>query len=376
MSQFEFVTSQSYLEGFCKNAATKQVLFLDTEFVRTRTLKPKLGLLQAFDGEQVVLIDPLCDIDLSPFWALLTDPNIVKVLHSCSEDLEVFKCYCGTMPTPLFDTQIAGAFLGEGLSAGYAALVEKLLGVSLDKTEARTNWLARPLSDKQLDYAAKDVIYLEQIYQKLVPALEAKGLLQHVFDEGELMIAKRNIDKDPERMYIDIKGAWRLYPIDLAVLKTLAAWRYKEACRRDLALNFIVKEPNLITIARNRPQDLNQLKSLPGMLPQEVRYHGNAILTHVHNAMALPPEQHPARLTRLVDYPNYKKAFKQLKDAVEMAADKSGIPVEAIASKRQINQVLSWCWKLDDCDRDERIKPDLMQGWRLALLGEALFSSL
>lgn len=375
MPDFVVITQQPALEQFCLNAANKAVLYLDTEFVRTRTLKPKLGLVQAFDGEHTVLIDPLT-LDLTSFWALLTDQNILKVLHSCSEDLEVFKCYGDCMPTPLFDTQIAATFLGEGPSMGYAALVEKLLGVTLDKGEARTNWLARPLTDKQLDYAAKDVIYLEQIFQKLVPKLHDKDIYQHVLEEGELLIAKRSADKDLEQAYQDIKGAWRLAPIELAVLKNLAAWRLQEAKKRDLALNFIVKEANLITIARNRPQNLPQLKKLPGMLPQEIRFHGNTILNLVQQAVELPQEQYPERLVRLVDFPGYKKAYKQIKDVVDSAAERSNIPAEAIASKRQVNQVLSWLWKLTEQEREDAFKPDLLQSWRGELLGEAVLAEV
>lgn len=376
MSDFEFIATQSRIDDFCANAATKSVLFLDTEFVRTRTLKPKLGLLQAFDGDQVVLIDPLSDVELEPVWALLKNPEIVKVLHSCSEDLEVFKCFGDCLPTPLFDTQVAATFLGDGPSIGYAALVDKFLGITLDKGEARTNWLARPLTDSQLDYAAKDVIYLEQIYNKLLPQLEDKGIVEHVLKEGELFVAKRLQQRSDDEIYLDIKGSWRLNPKELAVLKNLAGWRYQEARRRDLALNFIVKEANLITIARNRPTNLQQLKKLPGILPQEVRYHGNAILSNVQQAVELPPEQHPHRITRLVDYPGYKKAFRQIKDSVEQAAERANIPVEAIASKRQVNQVLSWLWKLTEEDRQSAFKPDLLQGWRADLIGQELLEQL
>ena len=133
MSDFELITSQSRLDAFCANAQHQRVLFLDTEFVRTRTLKPRLGLIQAYDGDAVVLIDPLAEVDLSAFWVLLTNQAITKVLHSCSEDLEVFKCYANGQPTPLFDTQIAAALLGDGPSLGYAALAKSILDIYVDK---------------------------------------------------------------------------------------------------------------------------------------------------------------------------------------------------------------------------------------------------
>lgn len=376
MSDFELITTQVSLDAFCQSAQQHSALFLDTEFVRTRTLKPKLGLIQAYDGDNLVLIDPLADIDLSPLWQLLKDERIVKVLHSCSEDLEVFKCQAGCQPTPLFDTQIAATFLGEGPSMGYAPLVNKLLGVSLDKGEARTNWLARPLTDKQLDYAAKDVLYLKSIYHQLRDKVEQAGVLEFVLNEGELLIAKRTQEKLPDQIYLDIKGAWRLGSLDLAILRNLASWRLREATRRDLALNFVVKEANLITIARNKPQNLQQLKQLPGLLPQEIRFHGNAILHNVQQAQMLPAEQRPSEIVRLVDFPGYKGAYRDVKDIVEQFAEKANVPVEAIASKRQVNQVLSWLWKLDDSGRETAFKPDLLQGWRGQLMAQSLLEKL
>lgn len=376
MSDFELVTTQDALDAFCASASAQPVLFLDTEFVRTRTLKPRLGLLQAYDGHTVVLVDPLADVNLDGFWALLSNQAITKVLHSCSEDLEVFKCYAKCQPQPLFDTQVAAAFLGDGPSLGYAALAKKLIDVEIDKGESRTNWMARPLSDKQLDYAAKDVLYLKPLYEKLKARLEAQGVYDYVTAEGALAVAKRGQSKSTEDIYLDIKGSWRLAPSELAILREVASWRQREAERRDLALNFVVKEANLITIARNKPKNLNQLRQLPGILPQEVRYHGNAILKNVQLGIELTAEELPQKIVRLVDFPGYKKAYKQLRSTIEQTAEQINIPAEAIASKRQVNQLLSYMWKLDEQDRETAFKPDLLQGWRNDVVGTQLLAQL
>ncbi len=376
MSDFELITSQTQLDIFCTSAATQTVLFLDTEFVRTRTLKPKLGLIQAYDGLNAVLIDPLADMDLTEFWALLTEPAITKVLHSCSEDLEVFKCYANGLPEPLFDTQVAAAILGDGSSLGYAALAQRYLDIHIDKGESRTNWLARPLTDNQLEYAAKDVLYLKSIFEQLEARLIEKDFYAYVVREGELAVAKRHVDKSLDKIYLDIKGSWRLQSSELAVLQLLAKWRQQEAERRDLALNFVVKEANLITIANNKPRTLNELRMLPGVLAQEVRYHGNKILDLVEQAVELSADKYPPMITRLVNYPNYKVAYKQIRQMVETAAQVNGLPVEAIASKRQVNQVLSWLWKLDDEAKEQAFKPDLLQGWRYDLVGKDLLADL
>ncbi|MEX8986810.1 ribonuclease D, partial [Salmonella enterica] len=133
---------------------------LDTEFVRTRTYYPQLGLIQLFDGANVALIDPLGISDWSPLKAVLRDTGITKFLHAGSEDLEVFLNAFGELPEPLIDTQILAAFCGRPLSWGFASMVEEYTGVALDKSESRTDWLARPLSERQCEYAAADVWYL------------------------------------------------------------------------------------------------------------------------------------------------------------------------------------------------------------------------
>lgn len=376
MSQFELVTSQDRLDAFCQQAQPQPHLFLDTEFVRTRTLRPKLGLIQAYDGISVVLIDPTVGLDLSEFWQLLSHQHIIKVLHSCSEDLEVFKFDAGILPSPLFDTQVAAAILGNGPSMGYANLVRQLLNVELDKGETRTDWLARPLSDKQLSYAANDVIYLKDIYIQLQQQLATKGIEGYVLQEGELMIAKRKIDKPYNEIYQDVKNAWRLEPRELAVLQQLAAWRQQEAERRDLALNFVLKEPNMFTIAKHQPDNLKQLRLLPGILPQEVRYHGNAIIENVAIGLDIPAEQMPKKLVRLVDFERYKGTYRDLRGLLEQAANAHQIPVEAIASKRQLNQLLSWQWKRTEQDKAQSLKPDLLQGWRYELVGQKMLALL
>ena len=161
---YQIITQLKDLERVCQQAREADVVMLDTEFVRTRTYYPQLGLIQLFDGETLSLIDPIALDEMTPFVSLLKDASVLKVLHACGEDLEVFQNAFGCTPTPMVDTQIMAAFLGHGLSTGFAALVSEFVGIDLDKSESRTDWLARPLSQKQLDYAAADVYYYGDHY--------------------------------------------------------------------------------------------------------------------------------------------------------------------------------------------------------------------
>lgn len=260
MVNYEIVTSADRLAEICQAARQVEAVMLDTEFVRTRTLYPRLGLVQLFDGQTLALIDPIDIEDLSPLWALLTDEKVMKVLHSCSEDLEVFLHHGGVLPASVVDTQILAAFLGHGVSTGFAALVDQYLGVTLDKGESRTDWCARPLTDSQLKYAAADVHYLAPLYVALKEKVQQAGWWDAALEESRNMVDKKRKKPEPEKAYLDVKNAWQLRPRQLAVLKSLAAWRLKEAQKRDLALNFVVKDLNLWKMARFNIQTKRQMQ--------------------------------------------------------------------------------------------------------------------
>ncbi|CAH0526678.1 ribonuclease D [Vibrio hippocampi] len=365
---YQIITDNSDLASVCEQARQADVIMLDTEFVRIRTFYPKLGLIQLYDGQTLSLIDPLTITEFEPFVELLKDTSVMKVLHACGEDLEVFFNEFGTMPTPMIDTQIMAAFLGFGLSTGFAALVDNYLNVELDKSESRADWVARPLTDKQLDYAAADVFYLWPLYHQLQAQLDEKQWTEAALQESQMQANKRGKAPNVQNAYLDIKGAWQLSPKQLAILKPLAKWRVKEALKRDLALNFVVKEQDLWNVARfglKKPQQMEE----QGMDPRAIRRHGERIASIVKKAQQTPEAEYPEKIERLMDFQGYKQIFKCLKDAVKQVSEETGLATEFLASKKQLNQYLSWIWKYD---RSEEKTPDVMQSWRLELLGQKL----
>nr|WP_255555614.1 ribonuclease D [Enterovibrio paralichthyis] len=369
---FEIVTELSQLERVCERARQVPVVMLDTEFVRTRTLYPRLGLIQLYDGETLSLIDPIELEDMSPFVALLTDTSVKKVLHACSEDLEVFHHCFGVMPTPMVDTQIMAAFLGHGLSTGFASLVEEYLVVTLDKGEARTDWCARPLTSKQLEYAAADVYYLLPLYNLLAERVADSGWEEAVTQECELLVSKRGKSPEPEKAYLDIKNAWQLRPNQLAVLQKLASWRLKEAQRRDLALNFVVKELHLWKMARFNIRSLDKMAD-EGFDRFEIERHGSRLIRMAQEADKLPVSRHPEAIVRLVDMPGYKQMVKNIKDQTNAVAENLGVVPEFVGSKKQIHQVLKWAWVND---RNPEKMPDILSGWRKPYLADKVLSAL
>ncbi|GAA0299315.1 ribonuclease D [Psychrosphaera haliotis] len=366
-SEYQYIDSQVELNAFCAQAAKASVLALDTEFVRTRTFYAQLGLIQAYDGKDLVLIDPLVDLDLEPFWELLTNKNIVKVLHSCHEDLEVFKVYSGRLPQPLFDTQIAGQFLNDGAVLGFGAAVEKTTGTVLDKGEARTNWLKRPLEKTQLHYAANDVKYLLPLYHAFNDELISRNLDQYNLIEAELKVEQKRKDKIPAELYQDFGNAWQLKRRELAVLKELTEWRYEVAIKKNLALGFVVKDATLFVLCQRRPSDLASLKNIPDIHASEIRIHGKALLECIEKGKQVELEDCPAVIPRLTDFPEYKQAFKLLKQLAAEASEKHNVPLPLLATKKQLNQWIKWTWKVPGQEL-----PDFAQPWRHALLKDVL----
>lgn len=354
---YNWIDTNEQLLNICKKAREKSAVALDTEFIRTRTYYPILGLIQLFDGEEVSLIDPSKISDFSPFIELLADKNVTKVLHACSEDLEVFEHQFKQLPEPMLDTQIMAGFANIGISIGFAKLVSHYLGIELDKGASRTDWLARPLSKTQLQYAAADVWFLLPIYNSLASTLENSRWKEAVNEECQALLAKRKLVEDKNKAYKNITNAWRLKPEELAILQLLSKWRIEEAQKRDLALNFVIKEASLYQIAKIQPKHTSQL--LEFMHPNEVRIHGKKILWLVEQGQSIEPENYPKPITRLVDEKGYKCNLHAMSQKLKEIKPLD-LPIELIASKRQLNQLFKWFIEGQTLEK----LPELLIGWR------------
>ncbi len=364
---YRWIENNEQLAEICHHAMKQAVVALDTEFIRIRTYYPKLGLIQLFDGQNICLIDPLVITDFSPFIALLADTKVMKVLHACSEDLEVFQHYFKQLPQPMLDTQIMAGFIGLGQSVGFAKLVLHYLNLELDKGASRTDWLIRPLTEVQCQYASADVYYLLPIYHALAEDLAKTPWQNAVKQECDALLEKRQMVSDPNKAYKEIGLAWQLNPQQLAVLQILAKWRVEEAEKRDLALNFIIKEQNLWQIAKHQPKHTSSL--LEFMHPNEVRIHGKKLLWLVEQGKAVLPEHYPAPISRIMDEPGYKQTLKKLQQKLsEIQPD--DLAVELLASKRQLNQLFTWYRKGQSTEK----LPELLKGWR-AEYGKQLLES-
>lgn len=366
---YQFITTNTALEDVCKAASEVSQIALDTEFVRIRTYYPHLGLIQMYDGKQISLIDPLTITEWTPFVELLTNPAVLKYLHAGSEDLEVFSHQFGCVPTPMIDTQVVAAFLGYPISCGFATLVEKYEHIALDKSESRTDWLARPLTEKQCQYASGDVFYLLPLAKKLIAQAQEAGYMDAIVDECEMIAERRQETVSPELAYRDIGNAWQLRGQQLACLKMLAEWRLNQARARDMALNFVVREEHLWSVARYLPTSLAELDAL-SLSGQEIRCHGRCLLDFVAKAKQIKDEDCPEPIGNLIEQPNYKKAFKAIKTVIQEVSEGQRYNPELLASRRQINQLLNIHWKIKTGE------PELLSRWRKALLAEKITAIL
>lgn len=348
---------------YCQHAASQSVLLLDTEFIRQSTLVPKLGLIQLYDGEQLALIDPLAISDWQPLQQLLANPAVMKVMHACGEDLEAFATIGVEHITPLVDSQMAAMLLGLGTSVGFAALVERFTGEQLDKGESRTNWLARPLRDAQLQYAANDVLYLLPVYQQLSAQLSSEQLVLLQAETEQLQL-RRSMQWPDHLRFIDIKNSWQLNSRALVVLQTLATWRIQYARSKDLALTFIFKDAQLVELAKRSPVTMPQLLALRDLPERELRRHANQLLELIASALASDASQWPETFYLTEDFPGYREELTLIRKAVQQASEHSGVPTELLATKRQQTEFLNWCWRVPAKCRTQLAKPELLRGWR------------
>ena len=369
---FTVITDNTSLLEICNLAQQQSAVALDTEFMRVSTYFPKLGLIQLYDGERVSLIDPLAITDFSPFVALLSNPKVLKILHSCSEDLLVFLQEFDQLPHPMIDTQIMARFLGLGTSAGLAKLAQQYLNVEIDKGATRTNWIKRPLSDIQLQYAAGDVWYLLPLYHILEKELAKTPWEQAVRDDCELALSKTHKlqERDSEKAYLDIPNAWKLNPLELSRLRILAQWRQNVGIERDLALSYIVKSDNLWKVAKNNPRNTSEMLEV-GLTENEVRVRGKKILQLLAQARRISSNDYPKPIERISEDPRYKKTIRLLQEKVNSLTPE-GLTPEIVASKRTLEELIKWVWKYD-CSQGKL--PELLIGWRKPI-GEKLVDVL
>jgi len=359
-----YIVDQPALVDFCARLRGASWLALDTEFVRERTFYPQLCLIQIAVPGQVACIDPLALPSLEPLLDILYDPATTKVLHAARQDLELFFHLRGTVPTPIFDTQLAALVLGCGDQIGYAALVQRQLGVDLAKMHTRADWRHRPLAPEWLIYAADDVRYLRELYPIQLAALQERGWLDALAEDFRALTDLDRYRLQPLDAWRRVREHDRLRGAQRAVLRALAAWREEQAGTDDRPRRWILGDAALLELSRRMPETLDQLQRV-GVLPATTRQrYGETLLARIAVARAEPPEQWPARPRKLQLSPKQAARIDKLLDFIAARAKEHGIPLQSVADRRDVEKLL--------VNEDS----PLCHGWRAALVGRDLQARL
>ncbi len=338
--------------------------------MRRDTFYPIAGLIQLYAGELVYLIDPLTITDWQPLKALLQNQNCLKIFHACNEDLEVFNRLTGIAPTPLFDTQLAASLLGMGHCVGYQKLLESELDIELDKSETRSDWLQRPLTQSQLGYAAMDVLQLLPLYEKLRQQLESINRLDWLLEEGNRLATNSMAESSPEEAWRQVKLAWRLRPQQLSILKSLCNWREREARKKDIPRNQLIPSAALWELARYQPKTTQGLSRAQKMTPAIIRRHGKQILMLIEHGLNQPRETWPETLP--LPLPKDAKPWVEAANSLlEQRAEELNVSREILISRADLKRLLQTGY-----DTGEYPLLPSLTGWRKSEVYEPLTQHL
>lgn len=361
LPEVRYIDTPAALREICDQLRGVPWLTLDTEFLREKTYYPKLCLLQVATPGLVACIDPLVLEDLSPLFEVLYRHETTKVLHAARQDMEIFYHLRGALPSPVFDTQIAALLLGFPDQIGYGNLVRETLGIELDKLHSRTDWSRRPLLDAQIHYAAEDVFYLAQVYQHLIEKLTALGRLDWLSEDFERLSRVELYENDPAQVWLKVRGVNRLKGPALAVLQALAAWRETLAQDLNRPRGWLLRDDDMIEIARHQPATTAALGAIRGVHERFVDKHGAQVLELVAEARHRTPKLLPStgRPVRLA--PAQEALVDALMAVVRLSAAENSLHPAVLASRGQLEQLVTGA-----------TDSEVLHGWRGQLVGKRL----
>lgn len=356
------IKTQNQLVETCDKLSQNPYLTIDTEFLRDKTFYSKLCLIQmAGPGVDAVAIDPIeFDLDLAPFHALMANENVVKVFHAARQDLEIFYQMTGTLPTPLFDSQVAAMVCGYGDSIAYNKLVTDITGTALAKNAQFTDWSRRPLSEKQLTYALDDVIYLRDVYEALQKRLQKQNREHWVKQEMAILTS-------PDTYDMPIEDAWKRVKIRsdkpqvMAILRALAGWREELARKKDIPRGRILKDDALADIAVYMPKDVEGLLRIRNV-PKDVSkgQTGKTLLKLVSAARKSSKDTWPA-IKRKEHFPKESvPTLEMLKLLLKINASEADVAAKLVASVNELEEIAT----------EEKPDNKVMHGWRFEIFGE------
>ncbi|MDX1811349.1 MAG: ribonuclease D [Gammaproteobacteria bacterium] len=359
MSEFELITTETQLNEICEQFKASKQLALDTEFKRETSYYPIPCLIQIAAEQKTVLIDPFPIEDFTALKKLLCDNSSCKILHSGRQDLEVFHLLFDCIPSPIFDTQIAAALLGKAHQIGYSALVNEYFNVELDKTLTRTDWEKRPLSEKELIYAANDVKFLEVLYQRQAEELEQKNRLNWLREEVEFLFHETMHDDSLEKVWKKISRSYKFNSKQRNILFALNQWREQEARTRNRARQFIISNEVLMSLAISAPQTTSTLNDIDKIPAPVVRRYGDILLDIINSQETQALNIEEDNIGRLS--PEENTLAKALKKIIKQVASELDIEDNILCNRKTL-----------EATARGNYSTRLFSGWRYEVIGKQL----
>lgn len=358
---YEYIDNDAALARFCDNLAGASCCAIDTEFIRESTYYPELALIQIASDRGLACIDPLALTDFEPLAKALLDPALIKVFHSSSQDLEILYQKFGAVPAPVFDTQLAAAVLGFNHQISYADLVQQITGVALEKKHTRANWMRRPLSRDELDYAMDDVRYLLAVYHELEKRLEQTNRRGWIERDLRAMSEADNYRVQADGLWKRLKGVQKLKGERLQIASELSEWREQLAQQQNRPRRWIIKDEVIVEIARRKPEDRSDLGRIPELAEKTLKRHADKILQIVAHAQTVDRAQWP-RHDRFASLDTQQTALGDcLMGLCRVIAEQNQIALATLATRKDIDNLIL-----------NQKSSRLAQGWRFAMAGEQL----
>ena len=364
---FRFINTQAELENVLTLMQQASTYGLDTEFIKVDTLWPKLGVFQVNVKDQVFLLDG-ASLDFRCFWTQLFQAQ-QNIFHACGEDIDLIYHYADKKHLDnVFDTQVALSFLGHGLQVSYQSALKLILDIDIDKGQTRSDWLARPLSDEQMNYAANDVLYIMNLAEKIKSELISKQLYQQVLEDCQNLTFEIALETPKEKLYSDV-GNYRHSRIQLMQLQQLSVWREEMVKALNQPRSFILKSATMVDLVEVNPKNNFQLSQVKGIRPNIVREHGKTIL----DLLKFLPEvdEWPLRIARPIKHSSQGVTL-EVDQLIDQVALETQVPKEVLMRKKWLNALYHHVV----FHGDEKDLPRYLLGWRYELLTQPLIRLL
>ncbi len=364
---FQFINQQTELDQVLNLMQQASIYGLDTEFIKVDTLWPKLGVFQINVNGQVFLLDGTT-LNLAQFWTQLFQAK-QNIFHACSEDIDLIYHYADKKSLAnVFDTQVALSFLGYGLQVSYQNALKLVLDIDIDKDQTRSDWLARPLTVDQMNYAANDVLYIMNLADKLKDELIQKNLYQQVLEDCQNLTIEIASETPKEKLYSDI-GNYRHSRKQLMQLQQLSVWREEMVKALNQPRSFILKSATMIDLVEVNPKNMFQLSNIKNIRPNIVREHGKTIL----DLLRFLPEmdEWPLRIARPIKHSS-QGITAELDGLITKISIEAQVPKEVLMRKKWLNAL----YQHVVFHGDEHELPGYLLGWRYELLTQPLIHLL